>query len=58
MKEPKEICQRMLYFYDNLETTGWQVFAMLERANNEEDENAVAVVSTNSHFIQEVVGNE
>ena len=58
MKEPKEICQRMLYFYDNLETTSWQVFAMLERANNEEDENAVAVVSTNSNFIQEVVGNE
>ena len=57
MKEPKEICQRMLYFYDNLETTGWQVLCLKE-PTNEEDENAVAVVSTNSHFIQEVVGNE
>ena len=40
----------MLYFYDNLETTGWQVLCLKE-PTNEEDENAVAVVSTNSHFI-------
>ena len=38
--------------HDNLKATGWQLFAMRERANQR---NAVAVVCANSHCKEEWV---
>ena len=50
-KEPKKIYQRISCLYDNLDATGWQVFAMRERTNQS---GVVAVVRTYSHCKEEV----
>ena len=51
----KTICWRISCLYDNLEQTGWRVFATHERANQLSGLGAVSLVNNNSHCKEEVV---